>query len=924
MGSRARQCTTCGKSHIPPTGKQCMMQTPLPQDEDEIDVESVEAKMELRKEQIFKKQQVLARTQELLELERQLAELNVRQGEIQLERETLAKSISELTQPQPSDLHDKKVKQQITDSVPGNPFQKEESRDQPLKHDAGVVGFSRPGECASSMGSDSESDSSTDSKSSRKHKHRSGAKKRRKLLRLNQYSSNHKKPKNFEECISASMGLALKLLEIGNDISGYLEHVWFISEQSSLSRFSPECILSYDEAVRDKAAVKGLSVFGYGDAENFYRHLGSGALIIKKDQKTKSIPMNRYIEGKQKSSEIKELRICGLYNHGTCHYGSACYRRHVCFACHQNHPRSDCPNVLTDNQVKGLGWVCINISLTILLMGLFCAVGLNRAGHYTPICLPNYVCCVKYPCSHTLGNVAIQLNPCMFFRECFQHPRGIDEKAHFIFDGILHGFKIVDDSSIIDSYCRSNYSSVTQGEFRDQMSTNIAIEQTNGKVSRVNSQPFCVHAIGGVRKKDGSLRPITDCKRPIGHSVNNYMNTTAVQFRFKTLDHVAELLTEGCYLAIVVISKAYRAVHIHSNHRRYHGFEWGGNWYTDNRLSFGLKCAPYVFTCLSDFVVRTMSRYGYGKCTNYIDDFLCYGVDEASCRDSQNFLVDLLKKLGFEVNVSKMVPPSQRVTYLGIEINTISREYSLPEHKLANLFPMIRSFQNKVSATRLELQSLAGYLNHCSYVVRGGRVFTRRVIDLIRSLPHDRAVGRINNLVKADLDWWDCFARTFNGRAGIIQESSERFFFCTDASQTGFGAVFGDNFFLGTWNIPGIDLFSWAHSPHWAPPPSYESMDSNINVLEFWPVLWSVVRWGHLWRGHKVVVYTDNNQVLVAINKNCSRNRIVMTWLREIFWSSFVHNFVLSAKRISSTDNIMADCLSRFSVSCTQPWMLLA
>lgn len=119
------------------------------------------------------------------------------------------------------------------------------------------------------------------------------------------------------------MALAIKLSELGNDITGYLDHVWFIAEQSSLGRFRPECIISYDEAVHDKAAVRRLSVFGFGDADNFYQHLGSGALVMKKDQKIKSIPNTRYTEGKPKSSEIKELRICGLYNHGSCHYGSS-------------------------------------------------------------------------------------------------------------------------------------------------------------------------------------------------------------------------------------------------------------------------------------------------------------------------------------------------------------------------------------------------------------------------------------------------------------------------------------------------------------------------------------------------------------------------------------------------------------------------
>lgn len=350
MGTRARSCATCGKTHLPPTGKQCMMQTPLPGEMDGTGAESVESTVEDLKMQLAKKQEVVARTEEILELERQMADLQIRQHKIQADRDALAKSISDITQD--LGLHEKKTKKSLSSKPPDNPFVKGEQENRSTQLNATAVGFSRPGELSSSGDTGTESDSSMDSRASKKHRRRSGTRKRRKLLRLNHYSSNHKKPKNFDECISASMGLAIKLSELGNDITGYLEHIWFISEQSSLGRFRPECILSYDEAVRDKAAVKGLHVFGYGDAENFYRHLGSGALVMKKDPKTKSIPGTRYAEGKTKNSDIKELRICGLYNHGSCHYGASCYRKHICFACHQSHPRSECPNVVTDNSVK--------------------------------------------------------------------------------------------------------------------------------------------------------------------------------------------------------------------------------------------------------------------------------------------------------------------------------------------------------------------------------------------------------------------------------------------------------------------------------------------------------------------------------------------------------------------------------------------
>ena len=38
--------------------------------------------------------------------------------------------------------------------------------------------------------------------------------------------------------------------------------------------------------------------------------------------------------------------------------------------------------------------------------------------------------------------------------------------------------------------------------------------------------------------------------------------------------------------------------------------------------------------------------------------------------------------------------------------------------------------------------------------------------------------------------------------------------------------------------------------------------DLDINTLELWPIVASANRWGHLWSGRKICVYTDNTQVL--------------------------------------------------------------
>lgn len=348
-----RLCSTCHTKHEPPTGRHCKLanETPLPKGSDD-DMESAVEKKEKLKAQIEEQERILEDTNHILALEKRLTDLKLEEFKLQEQRQALAQSVkaSKISSHGKTRVNNQPGLTENKIDTSGLSSSQDQHGGQVHNGEhghLGLTGFTIPG--GSSSDSSDSSDSSVDSHIS-KHKKKSKSKRRKKLLRLNNYSSAHRKPKTFEECVAASMGLATKLLQLGYDIKGYLEHIWFISEQAALGRFRPECILQYDQAVRDKASIKGLQVFGYGDAENFYRHLGSAALNLKKDAKTKSVPPGRYNDTAGRSrSDIKELRICGLYNHGQCQYGQNCFRKHVCFACQQPHPRSECPNVSTDN-----------------------------------------------------------------------------------------------------------------------------------------------------------------------------------------------------------------------------------------------------------------------------------------------------------------------------------------------------------------------------------------------------------------------------------------------------------------------------------------------------------------------------------------------------------------------------------------------
>ena len=135
--------------------------------------------------------------------------------------------------------------------------------------------------------------------------------------------------------------------------------------------------------------------------------------------------------------------------------------------------------------------------------------------------------------------------------------KSVDSLRDYLSTGIEHGFAIVDRDVDIQPYRCSNYSLILRGDAFDFVNDLILGEIAAGKYLRADITPHCVHALGAVVKSDGTYRPIIDCKRPIGRSINNFMDETFQQFNYRTVDQVAGNMTTGCYMASVDISAAY-------------------------------------------------------------------------------------------------------------------------------------------------------------------------------------------------------------------------------------------------------------------------------------------------------------------------------------------------------------------------------
>lgn len=238
----------------------------------------------------------------------------------------------------------------------------------------------------------------------------------------------------------------------------------------------------------------------------------------------------------------------------------------------------------------------------------------------------------------------------------------------------------------------------------------------------VSRKPKCIHALGAVLRSDGRLRPITDCSRPV-ISVNDCMESTAHKFKFARLEDTKPLLSYMGYGCVIDISNAYRSINIYPPHRQYMGFTWEMDgktmYYCDNTLCFGVKSAPYIFNCVSDFVARALKRLGV-DCVNYLDDYFVAGNSFEECALRQQQLIHLLRYIGFKLNFNKVTSPCRNPKYLGVIIDLVNMCFRLPEHKLHKTTMAVGSMLNKKQASRKSIERLTGLLAHCATLVWGG------------------------------------------------------------------------------------------------------------------------------------------------------------------------------------------------------------
>lgn len=551
------------------------------------------------------------------------------------------------------------------------------------------------------------------------------------------------------------------------------------------------------------------------------------------------------------------------------------------------------------------------------------ALSAERAGPYSPIDYLNPPIMFPTPTHirHQVGGLDCQMNLGSW---CYELSFESDSALRsYLYNGILSGFQIVDKDVSIEPYFCRNYRSVLVEPCHSFLHSLIVSELAQDRFVLADEQPVCVHALGAVAKSSGGFRPVTDCRRPLGMSINNFMDQTHQYFSYNSVDLVASLMSQDCFMATLDISSAYRSVHIHPAHWKYHGIAWdiegSFRFLYDVRLSFGLKCAPFVFTQISNFVVRCLHRRGITRLVNYLDDYILFGDSFESCQFAQSVLVSVLVSLGFFISWGKCTSPSKFTRFLGVDFDSSSMVLRLPEEKLRALHSELWFFKGRARATRHQIQRLCGLVAHAAKLVRGGRTFSRRLIDRLKGLTDNRRI-RLGVEFQNDINWWLEFSTIFNGISQIVHADTDQIWFYTDASLTGYGWWCGSYWQAGLFDsmespfpVQNINLDS-SHG-HWVnfSLNQFQQHDININLLELIPIYLALVRLSLNCVNRHFICVTDNTQVRTMVNKGVSSNQSCMYLLRKIFWTCVQINSYVTARHICGMQNVCADMLSRLS-----------
>ena len=356
---------------------------------------------------------------------------------------------------------------------------------------------------------------------------------------------------------------------------------------------------------------------------------------------------------------------------------------------------------------------------------------------------------------------------------------------------------------------------------------------------------------------------------------------------------------KGALLCKLDINHAYRLLPVRPSQCHHLCYFWNGNYYVDLVLPFGLRSSGAMFNKFASIILWVIkTHYHIYDIINYSDDFFAVLSKQMPIANNQlSKIIRAFQDLDLPLAEEKIEGPCTLLIYLGIVINSIPMTIEVPNEKLSSTMIALQKWKQRRTCTKRQLKSLIGKLGHICKVVRPGRMFSRRLIDLSTTVDRMHHHITMNASARVDILWWIQFLPQWTAVSMIpptrtIRSTDLKLF--TDASDLGYGATYGNCWFSQGW--------------------TQEQLDHSINYRELYAIVAATFTWGHDWTGKRIVFVTDNKPITQVWDKGTCPSPPIMALIRPLYMFAALRGFSVSFKHISGYLNVAADALSRFQM----------
>lgn len=487
-----------------------------------------------------------------------------------------------------------------------------------------------------------------------------------------------------------------------------------------------------------------------------------------------------------------------------------------------------------------------------------------------------------------------------------QHPCSPQQRKHLMIirQHITHGVSLdlLDDSPPPLSY--SNSPSVAQHS--GAVRARLAEYMEWGAVVQLASVPARIQPLLVIIKAGRKPRLCIDLSR----NLNAYLAVPT--FSYTNVSHAVKLSRLGSWYSKLDLSNCYLSFHLHPDAIPHFAFAFEGKCYTFTRMPFGLSSAPYICTQLLSVVAHKMHERDI-VLVRYLDDFLLISSTREQAERDLLAAQLVFRHFGLVVNPDKTEGPAQRLSFLGVWIDSVKQTLSVTEERMQELLQLLSAFraEHRRTASAQALMSLVGKLSFAAACLPGARPFMRRILDMV---PHGKARHKLVSLSSSfhcDLLYWSTRLRSWNGRCSWINPAP--IVLVSDASTEGFGFHLRslppgyDCSMLPPALRPGsgvLGLWSECHR-------SLVATHREIQWAEMFAALAALLVYSPFVGNSSVLLLMDNSSDVGAINRQSSRSKTVCLLVRGLFDLSFRYHFALRAQHISGDSNVLADFLSR-------------